>query len=291
MFDPARAKGADAPVLRESLQRAKGAMPVLRDFPQSAKGADAPVLLQSEPESSLTPLHVESAIFFETPLEIFRRVHRTLKPRTPVPPIAIEYKGFANADSRVRMASGAISVRISDLLEGAPAPVTEALAYILLGKLYRKPVAPQFNHRYRLYLNRRDMRRRIHTVRQARGRKAHSGPRGLVHDLEDVFEELNAAHFGGMMARPALGWSLSRSRTRLGHFDPSHRTIIISRIFDDSRVPRLALEYVMFHEMLHLHYPVEHSGGRRCVHTVEFKAHEKLFPRFREAKELLRKLA
>ncbi len=66
--------------------------------------------------------------------------------------------------------------------------------------------------------------------------------------------------------------------------------IVISRIFDDARAPRLALEYVMYHEMLHLHYPVDHSGARRCVHTPEFKAHEKLFPQFSEAKALLKKL-
>ena len=238
----------------------------------------------------LTPVNVESALFFESAEEIFRRVHRAVRPRAPVPRIDMEYRDFANANSDVRLEDGVIRVRITDLLQNAPAPVTEALAYILLSKLYRKPVAAQYAHRYRLYLNRKDMRRRITLVRQERGRKAHAGPIGSVHHLEEIFEELNGKYFGGMMARPALGWSHVRSRTRLGHFDPSHNMIVISRIFDDSRVPRLALEYVMYHEMLHLHYPVDHSGARRCVHTPEFKSHEKLFPQFQEAKALLKKL-
>lgn len=238
----------------------------------------------------LRPVNVESALFFESPREIFARVHREIRPRTALPAIEIQYKRFANANSDIRLDSGAIRVRISDLLEGAPAPVTEALAHILLGKLYRRPAARQYLHRYRLYLNRRDVRRQISQVRRSRGRKAHAGPEGSVHNLEELFEELNARYFGGMMARPALGWSYIRSRTRLGHFDPSHNMIVISRIFDDANTPRLALEYVMYHEMLHLHYPVDHSGARRCVHTAEFKAHEKLFPQFREAKALLKKL-
>jgi len=54
----------------------------------------------------------------------------------------------------------------------------EALAHILLGKLYRKPVARLYAYRYRLYLNRRDMRRQAHLVRQIRGRKFVSGPKG-----------------------------------------------------------------------------------------------------------------
>jgi hypothetical protein len=237
----------------------------------------------------LQPVNVASSLFFESPVEIFARVHREIRPRTPIPPIDVNYKKFVDPNSRVRLEAGRITVTITDLLERAPAPVTEALAHILLNKLYRKPVARKHQHRYRLYLNRRDMRHRIDLTRQERGRKAHKGPAGETHDLVTIFEDLNARHFGGMMARPELGWSHVRSRTRLGHFDPSHNMIMISRIFDDPRAPRLALEYVMFHEMLHLRYPVDHSGTRRCVHTPEFKAHEKQFPEFKEAKALLRK--
>ena len=244
----------------------------------------------TEETALLKPVNIESSLFFETAPEIFRRVHRAIRPRTPLPAIEVEYKRFANANSDVRLDSGAIRVRITDLLENAPAPVTEALAHILLGKLYRRPAAGQYLHRYRLYLNRKDIRKQISLVRQARGRKAHAGPQGSVHNLEEIFEELNGKYFGGMMARPALGWSHARSRTRLGHYDPSHHMIVISRIFDDARVSRLALDYVMYHEMLHLHYPVDHSGSRRCVHTPEFKRHEKLFPSFKEAKALLRHL-
>src|SRR5580698_11299684 len=121
----------------------------------------------------LTPVNVASALFFESPPELFRRVHREIRPRTPVPHIEVEYKRFANANSDVKLDAGAIRVRISDLLEGAPAPVTEALAHILLGKLYRKPASRQYAHRYRLYLNRKDVRREIGLVRQERGRKVH----------------------------------------------------------------------------------------------------------------------
>jgi hypothetical protein len=238
----------------------------------------------------LQPVNVASSLFFESPGEIFARVYREIRPRTPIPPIDVRYKRFVDPNSRIRLEAGRITVTITDLLEGAPAPVTEALAHILLNKLYRKPIARQHQHRYRLYLNRRDMRHRIDLMRQTRGRKAHKGPAGVTHDLVAVFEDLNTRHFGGMMARPELGWSHVRSRTRLGHFDPSHNMIMISRIFDDPRAPRLALEYVMFHEMLHLHYPVDHTGARRCVHTPEFKAHEKQFPQFKEAKALLKKM-
>jgi hypothetical protein len=233
---------------------------------------------------------LQTSLFFESPEEIYLRVFRELKPRTPAPELTVEFCRFANADSFIRLENGRLHVRISDLLSGAPAPVTEALAHILLGKLYRKPIARMYNHRYRLYLNRRDVRRQAQLVRQIRGRKFISGPQGEHYNLEEVFERLNQQHFDGLMGRPQLGWSRRASRSMLGHFDPSHNAIIISRILDQKTTPLLALEYVMFHEMLHLQHPVDHNGERRRVHTREFRAAEKAFPQLKEAKEQLKRL-
>jgi hypothetical protein len=233
---------------------------------------------------------VQSALFFESPAEIYSRVFRELKPRTAIPEVHVEFCAFANVDSFIRLEGGRIHVRMSDLLAGAPAPVIEALAYILLGKLYLRPVPRLYSHRYRLYLNRRDVRRQAHLVRQIRGRKFLSGPRGEHYDLEAIFDELNVRFFDGLLGRPQLGWSRRPSRGLLGHFDPSHNAIIISRLFDRAQVPRLALEYVMFHEMLHLRYPVEHRGTHRSVHPRAFREAEKMFPGLKEAKEIIKRL-
>jgi hypothetical protein len=229
-------------------------------------------------------------LFFETPEQIYARVFRTLRPRTPLPELRVEFCQFVNADSSVSLRDGRLRVRISDLLAGAPAPVIEALAFILLGKLYRKPVPRMYAHRYRLYMSRRDVRRQADLVRQIRGRKFLSGPAGDHHNLEEIFERLNAQYFDGLLGRPQLGWSRRPARGMLGHFDPSHNAIIISRIFDRPGAPLLALEYVVFHEMLHLRYPVNHAGARRRVHTREFREAEKRFPRLKEAKEMLKRL-
>jgi hypothetical protein len=235
-------------------------------------------------------VQVESALLFETPAEIYARVFRSLKPRTPLPEIRVEFCRFANANSLVRLENNRLHVRISDLLEGAPAPVLEALAYILLCKLFRRPVPRAYNYRYRLYMNRRDVRRSVNLVRQIRGRKQLSGPRGNVYNLDEIFEELNQRHFHGLLACPSLSWSPRPSRTMLGHYDPSHNAIILSRMLDSPDVPRLAAEYVLFHEMLHLRFPVEHHGSRRSVHTKELREAERAFPRLAEAKRILKQM-
>jgi hypothetical protein len=231
-----------------------------------------------------------SGLLFETPEQIYARVFRELKPRTELPEIEVAYRRYASAHALIRLREGRLEVRISDALEGAPAPVQEALAYILLGKLYRKTVARAYHQRYRLYMNRQDMRRQLHLMKQIRGRKYVSGPQGAHFNLEELFEGLNLKYFDGLMGRPELGWSRQASRVTLGHYDPSHNAIILSRILDRAETPRLLVEYILYHEMLHLRHPVDHRGARRRVHTREFREAEKRFEGFQEANELMKRL-
>ena len=236
----------------------------------------------------LVKMQVEAALFFETPEQIYARVFGSVRPRTPTPQISVTYRRYANANSRIRLHDGHLRVDISDLLQGAPAPIQEALASILICKLFRRPCDPSALARYRRYLNRADVRRVLHLVKQERGRKIFGDPKGQNYDLTSIFEELNWKYFHGLMARPLLGWSLRPSKTTLGHFDPSHNAIVLSSLLDSAKAPDLAVKYVMFHEMLHLKFPTEHQGTRRCVHTRSFKAAEREFEGFLESKTVLR---
>ena len=143
--------------------------------------------------------------------------------------------------------------------------------------------------RYRRYLNRADVRRTLHLVKQERGRKTIRDPKGAVYDLCEIFEDLNFKYFHGLMARPHLGWSVRPSRLTLGHYDPSHNTIVLTNLLDSPDAPELVVRFVMYHEMLHLRYPTEHRGARRCVHTKEFKLSEKQFEDYERAKAELKK--
>ena len=87
-----------------------------------------------------------------------------------------------------------------------------------------------------------------------------------------------------------MTWSRSHARNSLAHYDPAHNAIVVSRVFDQLRVPRCAIEYIVYHEMLHLKYPVKLRGSRRCVHGPEFQAEEKLFPQLDEARQFLKTL-
>jgi len=201
--------------------------------------------------------------------------------------LKIQFYSFANLNNTIRMREGRLYVRVSDLLQGAPEDVIEALAHILLAKMYRKPIERQFSLRYRRYTASRHIVEKAHLIRQIRGRKRMQTPEGRTYNLEEIFDDLNVRFFFGLLARPQMSWSPGHARNRLGHYDPAHNAIVISRIFDHPRVPQSVLEYVVYHEMLHLKHPVKLRGSRRCVHSAEFQAEENLFPEAAEAKRFL----
>jgi hypothetical protein len=223
-------------------------------------------------------------------LELLQTTYRELRPRAPMPEFELKFYPFRNINNTIRLRDERLILRISDLLEGAPEPVLHAIFHILIGKLYRKEIDPVQAVRYRKYVSSHDLQSKAHLIRQRRGSKRITSAKGEVYDLDEVFEELNRRFFHGLMGRPQMTWSRDHARNSLGHYDPAHNTIVVSRIFDRPKVPRYAIEYLVYHEMLHLRHPVKLRGSRRCVHPPAFQADEKLFPHLAEAKKFLKTL-
>src|SRR5215467_5078891 len=162
---------------------------------------------------------------------LFAGVYRDLRPEAPLPEFEICFFAFANLNNTVRLRNGRILVRLSDLLEGAPEAVLRAILHILLAKLFRKAVDPALAARYRKFCGSRKISARTHIIRQMRGRKRLHSPQGELYHLEEIFDDLNRRFFHGLMARPRMSWSGTRSHRNLGHYDPAHNTIVVSRIF------------------------------------------------------------
>lgn len=221
---------------------------------------------------------------------IFQEEYRNLRPRAPMPPIHVRFRRFTSLNTTIRLRQGAIYASLSDLLEGAPEIVLRAIAHILLAKLYRKPVAAAQNLRFKRFAASASVTRQTELIRHARGSKRYFGPEGRYFHLEEVFDSLNLRFFGGLLGRPELTWSEHHAKRALGHYDAAHNTIVVSRVFDRPSSPRYAIEYLLYHEMLHLKHPVRRRGLRRCVHSAEFKAEEARFPHLAEAQAFLKRL-
>lgn len=207
-----------------------------------------------------------------------------------MPEFEVQFYPFANINNTIRLRENRLKLRISDLLEGAPENVLKAIIHILMAKIYRKPINTEHATRYRRFVGSHDMSRKAHLVRQMRGRKNIAGAQGHAYDLDKIFEDLNARFFDGLLGRPQMTWSGNHARNILGHYDPAHNAIVVSKIFDNPKVPTYAVEYIVYHEMLHLKHPVKLRGSRRCVHPREFMDEEKRFPALELAKAFLKHL-
>jgi len=207
-----------------------------------------------------------------------------------MPPIVVRFRRFTSLNTTIRLREDQIKVSLSDLLEGAPESVIRAIAHILLAKLYKKPIDAAHNLRYKRFASSAAVTRQTEIIRHARGTKRYFGPEGRYYNLEEVFDSLNTRFFGGMLGRPELTWSENHAKRSLGHYDAAHNTIVVSRVFDRPSSPRYALEYLLYHEMLHLKHPVRMRGTRRCVHSAEFKTEERRFPQLAEAMAFIKRL-
>jgi hypothetical protein len=221
---------------------------------------------------------------------IFEEEYRVVRPRAPMPPIHLRFRRFTSLNTTIRLREGQIHVNLSDLLEGAPETVIRAIAHILLAKLYKKPIDAAHNARYKRFASSAAVTRQTELIRYARGSKRFFGPEGRFYNLDEVFDSLNTRFFGGLLGRPELTWSEHLARRSLGHYDAAHNTIVVSRVFDRPSSPRYAIEYLLYHEMLHLKHPVRMRGLRRCVHSREFKADEAQFPQLAEAMAFIKRL-
>ncbi|MGO4214040.1 hypothetical protein AB4043_24870, partial [Terriglobus sp. YAF25] len=222
--------------------------------------------------------------------QLFHEEYRELRPRAPMPELHVRFRRFTSLNTTIRLRDGKLYVSLSDLLEAAPESVLRAIAHILIAKLYRKPILRLHADRYRRYTQSEPVSKMAEHIRQTRGRKRILTAKGRHYDLDEVFETLNRRFFHGLMGRPVLTWSGHNARRLLGHYDAAHNTIMISRVFDRPDTPRCAIEYLLYHEMLHLKHPVRVKSGRRCVHSREFQAEERLFPELEEAKAYLKRL-
>ncbi len=228
-------------------------------------------------------------------LSIFEQEYRALRPRAPMPALEVKFRRFTSLNTTIRLrrdedGQPRLIVRLSDLLEHAPENIHRAISHILLAKLYRKPIEPVFADRYRRYTQSEAVSKQAERMRQMRGRKVLSSPQGHLYDLDEVFESVNRRFFHGLLGRPTLTWSAHVAKRMLGHYDAAHNTIVVSRVFDRPGTPRYAIEYLLYHEMLHLKHPVRVRAGRRCVHGPEFQAEERLFPELEQARAFLKRL-
>lgn len=114
-----------------------------------------------------------------------------------------------------------------------------------------------------------------------------TGTKGAVYDLNQLFEKVNAEHFGSRLEKPVLKWSAKVNRSRFGSYSFRTDTVILNRQLDRAAVPGTVVEFVLYHELLHKALGYKVGKGRIRSHTAEFRQREKRFPGYDRIKNWL----
>ena len=180
-----------------------------------------------------------------------------------------------------RRGSGGIHYRLHHMFLGAPGEVVRALA------AFAGPTRGAAARR-REAGSRIDAFVRHNRARIAVPRADRLQPRGRAHDLQQIFDRLNTAHFGDAI-QAHIGWGAVRGGARrrtvkTGVYVQDARIIRIHPTLDRPEVPELYVALVVFHEMLHQAVPAREVNGRRVVHGAEFRRRERAYPDYERAK-------
>jgi hypothetical protein len=112
---------------------------------------------------------------------------------------------------------------------------------------------------------------------------------GDVHDLQDIYDDLNERYFGGSI-RATITWGQRcgkprrRNSIKMGSYSVEDRLIRIHRSLDREFVPAFFIAWIVYHEMLHQVHGAPIVNGRRQFHTKAFLEDEARYEDYASAR-------
>ncbi|MCX4245199.1 hypothetical protein [Paraliomyxa miuraensis] len=178
----------------------------------------------------------------------------------------------------IKRGHGVLTFRLHHMFVGAPAAVIRAVAR------YAETQEREAANLLRDYVDANEPLIR----RREEPRPVTLDVQGRWHNLQEIFDQLNAVYFdGAIKARITWGARGKRRRARdsikLGSYTVEDELIRIHPVLDAKDVPRFFVEWIVYHEMLHEVHDMPVVDGRRVYHTAEFRRAETRFERYAEA--------
>ena len=107
------------------------------------------------------------------------------------------------------------------------------------------------------------------------------GRLGRVHNLQQLYQKVNRRYFRGRVKAEVMWGRAYRGKRRcsinFSSYERSEKVIRISPVLDRRWVPSFFVEYILFHEMLHVVIGFRRNGTRRLLHPPEFLERERRF--------------
>lgn len=184
-----------------------------------------------------------------------------------------------------------LTFKISDYLEHSPGEIIDSMAWYLVSRALGITCPDERSKPYLDYVHSSELWVSVKELYLARSKNLVLKPKGRHRDLSSVFEYVNSNYFTGRIQNPVLAWVSESPSRRLGFYFAPLKLLAVNTAFDSEAVPRYALEFVVYHELLHHVDAVDGRPRRRVHHTKSFRDQEELFSSHSDAEKWLRRIA
>ncbi|MBN2430966.1 MAG: hypothetical protein JXQ27_05795 [Acidobacteria bacterium] len=206
-----------------------------------------------------------------------------------IPLRRLRVRVFAYRRSFIRLSRRGREFRLGihpDLLQ-APEEVLRSSLRLIFSRILRQPPNPLDEDRVSNFSRELQLGPPVSFRRHITSLLA---PAGQHHDLQHLFQRVNDELLDGAVAVARLGWSRRPARRKMAWYLMDEDCIVVSRWLDDPRIPEYFLEFVLYHEMLHVLFPARRRGRRLMYHHREFRTMERAFPRYEEVRRFEERL-
>lgn len=196
----------------------------------------------------------------------------------------ITFYPYTTIKHTIRKRRNIFYVRLSDLVQNENEEIINAIAFILISKIEKLQCPREQYELYKNYTCKKEVVDNRKAIRKIRAKEILPNPIGIFYDLRISFNRVNAEYFKGELKNIKLKWTKRKIKSQLGYYDIDLDAIVINKVLDDRRIPQFVLDFVMYHELLHVKIRSDYKKFNEKVHTKEFKIAERKFRFYEQSK-------
>jgi hypothetical protein len=220
------------------------------------------------------------------PTEILSEAFREIGREYGYDSVTAEFTEFKEFKVKWRRSCGWAEFDVSDYLMDAPMEVMKGLADVIFSRITRK-TKREYPKEMLDWITSDDFVQKKQKVYIARARNIKRKAQGEHVNLNDSYKRLVKMGLVNEDKDVRFVWTKEPTARRIGYCSVLMKVVTISSIFDSPSIPSFVLDYVMYHELIHMSKGFDPFGQR---HDTDFHALERLYPQRDDAEEYLKTL-
>ena len=200
--------------------------------------------------------------------------------------VSAEIAEFKDFKLKWRRSCGWIEFTVSDYLKNAPQDVIEGIARIIFSRISGSG-SKEYPKNMEDWLTNCEFAKANRPTYLRRSRNLTGSAKGKCRDLTESYNRLVEQGIIPPMEDIVFSWTKDPNIRRVGYCSVLMRVIAISSVFDTEAIPEFVLDFIVYHEMLHMMRGFDPLGK---LHDAEFQADESKYPMKTESEEWLRRL-